>query len=238
MFAGDRAESEVEVRNVVNFILPHSSQFIAFLTYHSYGQRIFTRWDFSGLEKPEDDEDMIMLANSYSDAISEIDGKDYKVGRAPDLQYAFGGGSADWAKSVAGIKYSYLIELRDNGDRGFLLPENEIVPTGTENWAGIKVITSHIIKVHGRDGFNGQLFLDNDSSSTSSVIHRQRLCEKEPKVALHVGDEITATVSSGGGAVDGKLGLIWTAEKFFVLTIISITQTYSLFFKFGTLPIY
>ncbi len=32
------------------------------------------------------------------------------------------GGSDDWAKGVAGIKYSYTLELRDEGRYGFELP--------------------------------------------------------------------------------------------------------------------
>ena len=48
------------------------------------------------------------------------------------------GGSYDWAKGVAGIKYSYTIELRDRGNAGFVLPSSQIVPTAEETWAGIK----------------------------------------------------------------------------------------------------
>lgn len=32
------------------------------------------------------------------------------------------GSSSDWAKGDAGIAYSYLIEMRDTGEYGFLLP--------------------------------------------------------------------------------------------------------------------
>jgi hypothetical protein len=38
---------------------------------------------------------------------------------------------------LAGITYSYTIELRDTGTFGFLLPAVEIVPTAQETWAGI-----------------------------------------------------------------------------------------------------
>jgi len=48
------------------------------------------------------------------------------------------GGSYDWAKGVAGVKYSYTVELRDTGDFGFLLPRSQIVPTGDETWAALK----------------------------------------------------------------------------------------------------
>jgi len=61
---------------------------------------------------------------------------------------AYGGGSADWAKAVAGIKYSYLIELRDTGIHGFQLPVEEIIPTGKESWAGVREISFFVLEHH------------------------------------------------------------------------------------------
>ena len=42
------------------------------------------------------------------------------------------GSSADWAKGSLGIPISYTYELRDTGRYGFLLPPNQIIPTGEE----------------------------------------------------------------------------------------------------------
>ena len=56
MFMGDAPETELEVLNVIQFLLPLAPQFIAYLTYHSYGQRIFTRWDYTGAHHPPDHE--------------------------------------------------------------------------------------------------------------------------------------------------------------------------------------
>lgn len=93
-------------------------------------------------------------------------GTRYQVGTAADLlcklslkKYHFsleniftfldpsGGGSDDWAKGKAGIKYVYCLELRPNGNsgNGFLLPTTEIVPTGEETWAGISVVAKAVI---------------------------------------------------------------------------------------------
>ena len=43
----------------------------------------------------------------------------------------------DWAKGTAGISYAYLLELRDLGEYGFLLPARDILPTAEETWQGI-----------------------------------------------------------------------------------------------------
>lgn len=64
-------------------------------------------------------------------------------------ELGFTGGSDDWAKGKAGIKYSYTIELPDKGIYGFLLPAEKIAPTGKEILTGIRSIAKSIVKIHG-----------------------------------------------------------------------------------------
>ena len=47
------------------------------------------------------------------------------------------GGSSDWAYDGAGIDYAFAMELRDTGNYGFLLPKEQIIPTGEETFAGL-----------------------------------------------------------------------------------------------------
>ena len=49
---------------------------------------------------------------------------------------------------MAGIKYSYLIELRDRGAHDFLLPKKEILPTGQEQWAAIIKLGSALMNLY------------------------------------------------------------------------------------------
>ena len=42
------------------------------------------------------------------------------------------GNTIDWGKQGHDIKYSYLLELRDNGEHGFVLPPEQIQPTVEE----------------------------------------------------------------------------------------------------------
>ncbi len=48
-----------------------------------------------------------------------------------------GGSSLDWVKGVADIQYAFVLELRDLGKHGFLLPVHHILPTAEETWQGI-----------------------------------------------------------------------------------------------------
>ena len=47
------------------------------------------------------------------------------------------------------------MELRDLGEYGFLLPENQVIPTGEELWAGVKVVAEQVILEHNETTING-----------------------------------------------------------------------------------
>ena len=55
------------------------------------------------------------------------------------------GGSDDWAKGGAGIKYSYTIELPDTGAYGFLLPSRHIEGVGKETHAAFIAMFKKLI---------------------------------------------------------------------------------------------
>merc|ERR1712059_76485 len=62
-------------------------------------------------------------------------------GNKPAMWYDGGIHAREW-----GIPYSYGIELRDTGMYGFLLPPDQIIPTGEETWAFHLTVAREIIK--------------------------------------------------------------------------------------------
>lgn len=54
------------------------------------------------------------------------------------------GGSQDWVKAEAGVKYSYTMELRDNGRYGFHLPVDQILDTSKEALAAFTVLSQKV----------------------------------------------------------------------------------------------
>jgi Zinc carboxypeptidase len=90
------------------------------------------------------------------------------------------GGSYDWAKGKEGIKYSYTIELRDKGRYGFMLPVNQIVPTGEETWNGIegavRELSRDVCWVRGQNcsEFEASSSSNNSSSSSSAATGGRR----------------------------------------------------------------
>jgi hypothetical protein len=59
------------------------------------------------------------------------------------------GPSDDWALGAGGVRFVYTLELRDTGFWGFLLPEDQIIPTSEETWAGIKAAAEEILTIMG-----------------------------------------------------------------------------------------
>ena len=77
----------------------------------------------------------ICLNLQANNALKSVHGKYYKVGCVPCILYTVSGGSTDWSHGPGGIKYTISLELRDLGNHGFILPPNQIIPTGEEVWA-------------------------------------------------------------------------------------------------------
>uniref|UniRef100_X1Z8H5 Peptidase M14 domain-containing protein n=1 Tax=Capitella teleta TaxID=283909 RepID=X1Z8H5_CAPTE len=136
-YAGSQPFSESESIAVANFILRNQGALKMYLSLHSYSQMWLTPWGNSR-RPPADYPDLIRVANAAVSALHEVNGTEYKVGSPAVILYAAGGGSYDWAKAIANIKYSYTVELRDTGDYGFVLPRRLVRPVGEETWAGIK----------------------------------------------------------------------------------------------------
>lgn len=67
--------------------------------------------------------------------MAEVSGNWFTVGPAAASLYPASGGSDDFYKGTAGIKYAYTLELRDNGRHGFVLPANHIIGSGRETMA-------------------------------------------------------------------------------------------------------
>lgn len=67
---------------------------------------------------PADHDELDRVGKEAAAAIQAVDGKAYTVGPAGSTLYPAAGGSDDWAKGDLKFKYSYTIELRDEGKGG------------------------------------------------------------------------------------------------------------------------
>jgi len=144
-YMGSEAFSEVENRNVRDFLLANKEQIKFYNNLHSYSQLILLPWGW-GYDLPDNIDDLTRMANLGHDALKAVHNKEYEVGCIPCMLYPASGGTLDWTLGEAGIPYSFAMELRDTGNYGFILPPEQIIPTGEEVWAFHLTVAREIIQ--------------------------------------------------------------------------------------------
>ncbi|XP_047395174.1 LOW QUALITY PROTEIN: carboxypeptidase A2-like [Sciurus carolinensis] len=140
-YHGPRANSEVEVRSIVDFIKSHG-EFKAFVTLHSYSQLLMYPYGYK-CTKSDNFDEPDELAQRAAQSVTSLHSTKYRVGPICSVIYQASGRSIDWSFD-SGIKYSFAFELRDTGHYGFLLPAKQILPTAEETWLGLKTIMEHV----------------------------------------------------------------------------------------------
>lgn len=116
--------------------------FVGLVDLHSYSQQILFPYAYTCGVEPPNIEKIEELALGLAKSIRLFSGESYSVkaacrGAVTDsntekaLRIEPTGGSAiDWFYHELGAHYSYQIKLRDTGSYGFLLPSDQIIPTG------------------------------------------------------------------------------------------------------------
>ncbi|XP_041817150.1 carboxypeptidase B [Chelmon rostratus] len=143
-FCGYTPESEIEVKNVADFIRKNRSIIKGYLTIHSYSQLLLFPYSYT-YDLAADHSELMKVAEGASTALRSLYGTRYTSGPGATTIYPAAGGSDDWAYDL-GVKYSFTFELRDTGRYGFLLPESQIKPTCEETMLAVKYIASYVQK--------------------------------------------------------------------------------------------
>ncbi|KAH9827075.1 putative metallocarboxypeptidase ECM14 [Teratosphaeria destructans] len=153
-FAGDTAFQGTEARALADWAkneTEHNNvEFIGFLDLHSYSQQILYPYAYTCDAEPPGLENLEELAFGLEKAIRVRSGHSYEVmpacegnlaasnqksgkkGRLWPKMETSGGSALDWFYHEMKVRYAYQIKLRDRGTYGFLLPKEQIVPTGKE----------------------------------------------------------------------------------------------------------
>ncbi|KAM6945388.1 carboxypeptidase O [Aplochiton taeniatus] len=142
VYNGPKVLSEVEAQAVTEYVGKNKDLFLAFLTIHSYGQLILVPYGNPNFTAPNYGE-LMEVGLAAAEAIKQVHGMNYTVGASPDVLYPNSGSSRDWARLI-GIPFAFTFELRDKGEFGFKLPENQIQPTCEEAYAGAMSIINHV----------------------------------------------------------------------------------------------
>ncbi|KAG8520287.1 Carboxypeptidase B2, partial [Galemys pyrenaicus] len=140
IYCGLYPESEPEVKAVADFLRRNVNHVKAYISMHSYAQKILFPYSYSRIKSKDHEElekNLILLLN-LKHVISKTSFSFLLVDLAP-------GGGDDWIYDL-GIKYSFTIELRDKGQYGFLLPESLIKATCTEALTAVSTIAWHVVR--------------------------------------------------------------------------------------------
>jgi len=143
-YRGAYAFSEPETAAVRDFILARRYDIDMYLTFHSYGQMVLYPWGYERLDH-NDEYELDRMGRVAARAM----GGGYRVGSAAKVLYPAAGGSDDWAKGGAGIRYSYTIELPDTGTYGFILPASRITQVGEAALGATKAMIQDLLTGRG-----------------------------------------------------------------------------------------
>ncbi|XP_014676398.1 PREDICTED: carboxypeptidase B-like, partial [Priapulus caudatus] len=76
-FAGPTPESDIETRNLRDYVLPLAKDMKAFITIHSYSQLFLTPWGHT-TELPSDNDDVHGLGVKATNALTAVHGTEYR----------------------------------------------------------------------------------------------------------------------------------------------------------------
>ncbi|XP_059047421.1 uncharacterized protein LOC131842868 [Achroia grisella] len=137
IYCGPAAFSEKESRALANFIRSKSRNLEFYIGFHSYGQYMII--PFAHLKNHIGNYDEVKaMGEQAAKRISQRYGTSYTVGTAYDtVGYITSGVSGCWVKRNFDVPYVITFELRDNGQEGFALSPEHIIPTCKETMDGI-----------------------------------------------------------------------------------------------------
>ncbi len=141
-YRGPAAFSEPESSALRDF-LTAETRLRAHLDIHTYGQLLLSPWGYTQ-ELPPDVDLFRALDFAARDVIFRETRSFYDVGPAITTLYQTSGSLPDWVYGELGFP-SWLIELRDQGLTGFVLPAAQIIPTAQENAAAVETLASWIL---------------------------------------------------------------------------------------------
>lgn len=108
-----------------------------FLTIHSYNQ--LWACPYASTRRPSESYATHMrVLRAIQRAVRDAEGVEYEIGPLGSSLYVGTGFALDFAYDKCKIEHAYLVELRDKGAHGFVLPPAQIMPTARETLAGLQ----------------------------------------------------------------------------------------------------
>jgi len=133
-YCGTGPFSEPETTAASNF-MKGLQNIKAAVDIHSYSQLLLRPYGWTTQLAPND-RALYDLGAQMQSIIRATHGMAYANDASWQLYFTTGT-AQDWYYSKANVTIAYTFELRDTGRYGFILPANQIIPTGEEIWAAL-----------------------------------------------------------------------------------------------------
>jgi carboxypeptidase A4 len=147
-YKGLAAGDTPEVRALTTFTNTFRSQGIKlFIDWHSFGQYILLPYGYNCAARAPNHAQQMAVAGTAASRIGAVSGTRWTYGPSCSTLYATTGSSPDYMSGAMNAEYSWTIELRPGpggSSSGFVLPANQIVASGAEQWEGLKYVLSTI----------------------------------------------------------------------------------------------
>lgn len=116
---------------------------VSYIDWHAYSQLFM--FPFGSHCSPAAPHDKLLQKGGdlATGALKQKYGSIFKVGSVCRKIYQASGGSLDWTYEN-GVKFSYAVELRDQGRYGFLLPAKYIIPSSEEAFDAMLALNEFI----------------------------------------------------------------------------------------------
>ncbi|KAL8770181.1 MAG: hypothetical protein Q9209_004023 [Squamulea sp. 1 TL-2023] len=138
------APETVVLANFLNKLSRSTQKLKLFIDYHSYSQLFMTPYGYSCTIVAANNAEYQSLAQGVVAAIRAVYGTVFKSGPICPTIYQVSGASVDYVADVARAQYSFTSELRDTGKYGFVLPAEQILPSGVEAFAGLRYLLGNL----------------------------------------------------------------------------------------------
>jgi len=149
IYCGTGPFSEVESQNIKNYVEALDPTPVLGHTIHSYSQLWLWPYGYAYNVYPPNKAEVKKLAEDAADALYRVHGTVFDPINSADL-YPAAGASDDWYMGGLGARYAFTTECRDTGYYGFVLPPEQIIPSGEELFAGMKVVFEKLIQDAGK----------------------------------------------------------------------------------------
>ncbi|KAF9573962.1 hypothetical protein EC968_007648 [Mortierella alpina] len=145
VYRGAKAFSAPETANVAKY-LRDTPNVVSFIDFHAYSQMWLTPHGYDGPPPKTYKSYLKPLAAGAVAALKKVHGTKFTYGESfKTIGYETFGSSDDYAYSI-GVGAPFTVELRDadDGKFGFLLPADQIVPSGEEMWEAFKYLLDNL----------------------------------------------------------------------------------------------